>query len=69
MIILVTNLVQVPCGCRLALDDKHTTVVVACSKALQAILTCSANEAISNLHEVLTIPWCGFEAAVYFMGK
>jgi hypothetical protein len=42
---------------RLALDDKHTTVVVACSKALQAILSYSANEAISDLHEVLTIPW------------
>jgi hypothetical protein len=69
MMILFANLVQVPCGCRLALDDKHTTVVVACSKALQAILSYSANEAISDLHEVLTIPWCDSGSLIHFIDK
>ncbi|KAG0577827.1 hypothetical protein KC19_5G184600 [Ceratodon purpureus] len=36
---------------RLALDDTHTTVVVSCAKALQALLSCSANNAIFELHE------------------
>jgi hypothetical protein len=54
---------------RLALDDKHTTVVVACSKALQAILSYSANEAISDLHEVLTIPWCDSGSLIHFIDK
>jgi hypothetical protein len=67
MMILFANLVRVPCGCRLALDDKHTTVVVACSKALQAILSYSANEAISDLHEVLTIPWCDSGSLIHFI--
>lgn len=36
---------------RLALDDTHTTVVVSCARALQALLSCSANNAIFDLHE------------------
>lgn len=41
---------------RLALDDTHTTVVVSCAKALQALLGCSANNAIFELHEVIFVP-------------
>lgn len=41
---------------RLALDDTHTTVVVSCAKALQALLSCSANNAIFDLHEVIFLP-------------
>lgn len=41
---------------RLALDDTHTTVVVSCAKALQALLSCSVNDAIFDLHEVVFVP-------------
>eukprot|EP00246_Nothoceros_aenigmaticus_P002979 TRINITY_DN1390_c0_g1_i7.p1 TRINITY_DN1390_c0_g1~~TRINITY_DN1390_c0_g1_i7.p1 ORF type:complete len:1127 (+),score=203.93 TRINITY_DN1390_c0_g1_i7:260-3640(+) len=36
---------------RLALDDTHTTVVAACAKAIQALLSCQANETVFSLHE------------------
>ncbi|KAJ7537179.1 hypothetical protein O6H91_12G101700 [Diphasiastrum complanatum] len=36
---------------RLALDDSHATVVAACGKALQALLSCSSNEYYFHLLE------------------
>eukprot|EP01018_Ginkgo_biloba_P015897 Gb_24051 [translate_table: standard] len=36
---------------RMALDDAHTTVVAACAKVLQCLLSCTANEYYFNLSE------------------
>ncbi|KAG0570027.1 hypothetical protein KC19_6G133500 [Ceratodon purpureus] len=45
---------------RFALDDSNLSVVTACAKALQALLSCSANEAIFGLQESI---WPGNKSA------
>lgn len=37
---------------RIALDDNHDSVVLACAKAIQCILSCDANEKFFNITEV-----------------
>lgn len=37
------------------MDDSNLSVVTACAKALHALLSCSANEAIFGLQEVLSL--------------
>jgi hypothetical protein len=38
------------------LDDTHRTAVESCPKALQALLSCSANNPIFELHKVIFVP-------------
>lgn len=37
---------------RIALDDNHDSVVLACAKVMQSILSCEINENFFNIKEV-----------------
>lgn len=38
--------------CRICLDDNHSSVVLACAKVVQCILSCDANENFFDFLEV-----------------
>lgn len=38
--------------CRMSLDDNHNSVVLACAKAIQCVLSCDMNNILFDISEV-----------------
>lgn len=40
-------------SCRICLDDNHSSVVLACAKVVQCLLSCDVNENFFDISEVI----------------
>jgi hypothetical protein len=45
----------------MTLDDNHESVVLACARAIQSILSCDMNENYFNISEVVSPNFCSID--------
>lgn len=47
-------------SCRICLDDNHSSVVLACAKVVQCVLSYDVNEDFFDISEVMVLLICIF---------